>query len=551
MRRQFDVFDMIKEKGETVDYVTMTIGGNDVHFADVVTTCAMNNYAKRDRKPLDDAINEVWDEMDSTRARIKDAYIQTADNAGEQAEIYIAGYPKLFSPKGSGVLIDEEEAAKVNQNAHDFNEVLKGIVAECNDEGYDNIYFVDVEAEFDKDGGHGAYSKDAWLNSIKIVKRLNDHVHAGFGSSYSVHPNKDGSDAYARCVSNAIAENAKKKEDLNRGSFLNWEVMPEIKADDILVGDRYNTYDGSSYLSSPFVYIKRDGKYGLIGYDGNIRIEPEYDSFNGSGSYGLDEFIGVYDSKSGDSVFSQYYDGVWRLNEVQGAFGAPGIGTSSTTFFIDKNSYEFYRYTSPYDTAPEAIYGGVDDSYVVQKIEYDSNGSGFGESRARDESFYLYSDAGEEGRILTDGYEYVYSNGSGACSWSGSFGNRVIYSGYPTVAFANNRKQWDIYDSLGELIAHDLEPFDCNCSGGIWWAPTTSFFDDFYLYKSSFNTDGDALPFCATEGYIAAKIDGECGYLDLDGNEFVEFGILEDVRPVHDGKAWAKFNGSWGVLSFE
>lgn len=59
MPKQFEVFNMIRENGEKVDCVTMTIGGNDIGFADVVDICAMNNYAKRNREPLDTAIAEA------------------------------------------------------------------------------------------------------------------------------------------------------------------------------------------------------------------------------------------------------------------------------------------------------------------------------------------------------------------------------------------------------------------------------------------------------------------------------------------------------------
>ena len=155
------------------------------------------------------------------------------------------------------------------------------------------------------------------------------------------------------------------------------------------------------------------------------------------------------------------------------------------------------------------------------------------------------------GGSRTKGYKYVHSNGNGFCAWSGYPDNRSILEGYTTVAFSNSKKKWDLYDALGYQIASDLEPFDCNIDRNTWWAPATSFFNNASSYASSNNIAGQAAPFCATEGYIAAKKDGRCGYLDLDGNEVVPFGILQDVRPVHNGKAWVKFNGKWGVISIK
>ena len=329
-----------------------------------------------------------------------------------------------------------------------------------------------------------------------------------------------------------------------------WVVDPTIKADDIIVGDRFTGFP--AFVSCPYVYIRRDGKYGLIGYDGNIAVQPEYDSFNGNGFYGLDDFIAVYDSKSGDTIFAQNNDtsgkGKWKIVNVEKAFGQPGIGSATMTYFINENDRELYRFYT-LSEKPAEITDGPDISYIVQKINYVVSGYGIGKSSAADDRFFLYNDL--KGEMVTDGYKYVCTNGDGNCTYSGSVGNRVMTDGYKTAAFSNDMKKWDIYDALGVLIAKDLEPFDCNLDLTTSWAPATSFFDDADNYDSAKNTHGKAVPFCATEGYIAAKKDGKCGYLDLDGNEVIAFGILEDVRPVHDGKAWAKFEGKWGVLSFE
>ena len=71
-----------------------------------------------------------------------------------------------------------------------------------------NIYFVDVEREFD---GHEAYSSSEWINRIIIPKKSEDLEQTGFGSAYSVHPNEKGARAYARCVNAKIAEIERRK----------------------------------------------------------------------------------------------------------------------------------------------------------------------------------------------------------------------------------------------------------------------------------------------------------------------------------------------------
>ena len=549
--RQLDIFDTVKANGDTVDYVTMTIGGNDVGFAKIVECCAKSSsYLDPGSKKIDEMISKIWDSWDDCyRPNIKGVYESVLRHIDDDAYLIIAGYPKLFEQSGKGFLISQYEAQTINKNVTKFNASISHIIDSMQNP---HIVFVGVEDEFN---GHEAFSDDPWLNEIYILSKSEDLV-SGQPSSYSMHPNDKGAQAYAKCVNTVIEEIEKKKAEQADGTPVygiagaEWAVDPTIEADDIIVGDRFSGFSAS--VSCPYVYIRRDGKYGLIGYDGDIAVKPEYDSFNGNGFYGLDDFIAVYDSKSGDTIFAQNNDtivkGKWKIVNVENAFGQPGIGSSATTYFINENDGELYRFNT-FNEKPEEITDGPDTSYIVQKINCVVSGYGIGKSSAADEKFYLYNDL--KGEMLTDGYKYVCSNGDGTCTYSGAVGSRVMTDGYKTAAFSNDMKKWDIYDSYGVLIAKDLEPFDCNLDLTTSWAPATSFFDDADNYDSAKNTHGKAVPFCATEGYIAAKKDGKCGYLDLDGNEVVPFGILEDVRPVHDGKAWAKFEDKWGVLSFE
>lgn len=216
--KQLDVFN--KVSGD-VDYVTLTIGGNDVKFADIITTCATGStylHFGSGKLKLEKEIDSIWEQFDTTRANIKGVYKDIRNAAGAQADIIVAGYPKLLDKEGKGVLISQKEATIVNQNVTKFNNRIAGIVNECKAEGM-KIHFVDVETEFDKDGGHQAYSDDAWINSIILLKQDQDLEQNGVGSAYSVHPNEKGAKAYARCV------NAKIKEIENSKTALRAAVM--------------------------------------------------------------------------------------------------------------------------------------------------------------------------------------------------------------------------------------------------------------------------------------------------------------------------------------
>lgn len=204
--KQVDIINNHNLNGK-VDYVTMTLGGNDVGFASIITTCATNcSYLYwGETSKLDDTFSELWDNFDTTEANLKKAYEDVRDAAGEQAEIIVAGYPKLLDKDGNGKLINRDEATKVNQNVTKFNDKIEALVEECRNSGM-NIHFVDVEEEFDKDGGHQAYSDEPWINKIMLGTEDEDLDDDAISSDYSIHPNEEGAQAYARCVNAKIEE---------------------------------------------------------------------------------------------------------------------------------------------------------------------------------------------------------------------------------------------------------------------------------------------------------------------------------------------------------
>lgn len=199
---QLKVFDSIDG---TVDYVTLTIGGNDVDFAGIITACASgSSYLDFNwfQKTFDQRIDDVWSNINTTKANIKQAYYDIQDAAGEKAAIIVAGYPKLLDKDGKGVLISKEEATTINKNVTEFNKIIEELVGECSDEGM-NIWYVNVEDAFD---GHEAYSSDPWIREIELIKHSEDldTTFWPLGSAYSVHPNEDGAKAYADCVNKKI-----------------------------------------------------------------------------------------------------------------------------------------------------------------------------------------------------------------------------------------------------------------------------------------------------------------------------------------------------------
>ena len=248
--------DLLESVGEDVDYVTLTIGGNDVDFQEIITTCATGStylHFGSGKLKLEKQIDSIWEGFDATRADIKGVYNDIASAAGEQADIIVAGYPKLLDKEGKGVLISEKEATIVNQNVTKFNNHIAEIVNECKSEGM-KIHFVDVEPEFDKDGGHQAYSDDAWINKIILTKQDQDLEQTGIASSYSIHPNEKGAMAYARCV-NAKIKEIENSNLMLRSAAANAETAAETAA---LTGRLCDADDETAYISGAVISVYQD-----------------------------------------------------------------------------------------------------------------------------------------------------------------------------------------------------------------------------------------------------------------------------------------------------
>ena len=198
---QIDVFDELG-KGE-VDYVTLTLGGNDVGFTKIITTCVYRKIHLSDvnlKEMLDTTLDSFMAEG-GARDELKAVYKLIAEEAGPQAHIIVAGYPKLLEKKKTSP-IKVDDVSLVNDKVSDFNNEIKLLVEECQKEGF-NISFVSVEEAFD---GHGAYSKHPYLNSVMLPAQVEDIDDSVLVSAYSIHPNEKGAKAYAECVQNKINE---------------------------------------------------------------------------------------------------------------------------------------------------------------------------------------------------------------------------------------------------------------------------------------------------------------------------------------------------------
>ncbi len=201
---QLWIFGQLGEENKP-DYVTITLGGNDADFADIIRTAAAN-ISIINIDYLKDKVEAVWTRFNApggTRDRLKQAYRDIWEKAGKQCSIIVVGYPGLLSQDGGGALFSAEEARYINAQVSLFNKELRSIVAECYMEGIP-IYFVSVEEDF---YGHEAYTDEPYINGLvfnTVLSPTEDIDKTNPVSAYSIHPNYKGACVYARCVQKAI-----------------------------------------------------------------------------------------------------------------------------------------------------------------------------------------------------------------------------------------------------------------------------------------------------------------------------------------------------------
>ena len=224
---QLDVFDKMPEGA--VDYVTLTMGGNDVNFQWIVTVANENDTEYLvDGNLENELMNAVMTFDEHTQDDLVAVYELVANRAGKQAQVIVADYPHLFPKEGrgidagsalkswaattfKGVGVSEEDSRLISEAVDVFDEGISEAVDTANKTVGNRISFVDVRPEFNG-------NEEKYINPVYIYLKEQDLDHSQENSNddsvhpsaYSVHPNEEGQKAYARAVQKAIESLEKK-----------------------------------------------------------------------------------------------------------------------------------------------------------------------------------------------------------------------------------------------------------------------------------------------------------------------------------------------------
>lgn len=296
---QIDVFDTLDSKSQKADYVTLTLGGNDADFSGVITKVVTGvNYF--DKSGLANKINDTWSEYykdGGIRDNLKKTYELIKKRAGSQAEIIVAGYPKLLEPSGKGLFVSEKEATYVNSAVSNFNNSIEHLVNQCKKSGM-KISFVSVEDAF-KD--HAAYSDKPFINEIMFGSKKQDlmdtdvylvfkndgsaKVEAPVASAYSMHPNDSGAQAYADCVQTKINELEASKKNTET-SYISDSTKTNLSSSDrdiMLVLDTSGSMSGTPISETRKAAVKfvdtildSNANIGIVTYNGSAKLKSDF-----------------------------------------------------------------------------------------------------------------------------------------------------------------------------------------------------------------------------------------------------------------------------------
>ncbi|OLT46456.1 lipase [Saccharomonospora sp. CUA-673] len=151
--RTGDVVSQTDSLSADTDLVTVSVGGNDAGFTDVMISCTTSsdqgciNRVEEAKSYADDTLPGLLD----------DVYAAISANS-PNAEVYVLGYPRFYEIGGScNAGLSDTKREAINSGADKLAEVTEARASAA------GFTFVDVRPNFT---GHEICSADWWLNSV-------------------------------------------------------------------------------------------------------------------------------------------------------------------------------------------------------------------------------------------------------------------------------------------------------------------------------------------------------------------------------------------------
>ncbi|WP_419999336.1 SGNH/GDSL hydrolase family protein [Streptomyces boninensis] len=207
--------------GKRYGLIAMTIGGNDIGFADVIEQCVLHRISntfgdtpleasqrRRSSCPVTEDLMNVL--VDKLGARLPEIYDRVSDKLLEDGGyLAVLGYPRLFEEpsrwSGLSGLADScgafqaHDAAMFRRVADRLNTTISDAVDKATSPG---VEYVGVSLGFE---GHNLCGEEEWLNGLWSI--WNYILHRGkFRTNVAMHPNFRGHQYEAKQLARAVAK---------------------------------------------------------------------------------------------------------------------------------------------------------------------------------------------------------------------------------------------------------------------------------------------------------------------------------------------------------
>ncbi|NJP32361.1 SGNH/GDSL hydrolase family protein [Micromonospora thermarum] len=148
--------EQVSSLSTSTTLVTITIGGNDAGFADVMTTCRFGSTSS-----CTNAVNNAKSFATTTLPGRLDATYAAIRNRAPNARLIVLGYPRLFETTYCGLFAMSTYKRTILNEAAD---VLAGVIAAR--AAAAGATFADTRPYF---AGHGVCASDPWIRDVTGV----------------------------------------------------------------------------------------------------------------------------------------------------------------------------------------------------------------------------------------------------------------------------------------------------------------------------------------------------------------------------------------------
>lgn len=193
---------------QDTDIVTLSIGGNDLGFGNILSTCTLKESDQESPQQSEqhclDAIHEADIKVDSVdfRTALRNTYNSLIELGKANMRLIVVGYPQIFPVFGditkpctwgdsvgstSGRPVSNGEMSAIRSVTAKFNALADDIVANLTNP---NVSFVNPNSFFT---GHELCTNDPWFHGA--LENVSPSMAAG-----SYHPNQQGQAAYYTAI---------------------------------------------------------------------------------------------------------------------------------------------------------------------------------------------------------------------------------------------------------------------------------------------------------------------------------------------------------------